>query len=209
MKKIMFNDGLTQAVLKGWKTMTRRIIKTPRAMEGKDVYGFCVVKYPNDGNAIEVMAVDENGAQINNILPKFSPGEVVAVAQRYSEIMPSLADSFYQPAPGYMKNKAGWDNKMFVRSDIMPHRIRITDVRIERIQDISDEDCLDEGVEYRGDLCGFIHPLDGVTYDTPREAFASLIKKISGKKAWEDNPWVFVYKFELVNRAQSIQPTIP
>lgn len=36
----------------------------------------------------------------------------------------------------------GWDNKMFVRAEHMPHRIRITDIRVERLQDISDEDCL-------------------------------------------------------------------
>ena len=83
----MFDDkyGLTKAVLEGRKTMTRRIIKTPRTMEGKDVYGFSVVKYPRTCVPIEVMALDADGAQINNILPKYKVGEVVAVAQSYEK----------------------------------------------------------------------------------------------------------------------------
>lgn len=65
MKKIMFNDkyGLTQAVLEGRKTMTRCIIKAPRTMEGKDVYGFSVVTY-RTGDVVEVMALDEDEAML-------------------------------------------------------------------------------------------------------------------------------------------------
>ena len=71
MKKIVFNDkfGLTQAVLDGRKTMTRQIIKAPKKMEGKDCYGFCVVRKPGSDEVTEVFAVDEEGAQINNIVP--------------------------------------------------------------------------------------------------------------------------------------------
>lgn len=199
MKKIMFNDryGLTKAVLKGRKTMTRRIIKTPRTMEGKDVYGFSVVKYPRTGVPIEVMALDADGAQINNILPKYKVGEVVAVAQAYHTlnkegfIAPEWCEHTCEDSPGY-------SNKMFVRADLMPYQIRITDVRVERLQDISDEDCLNEGV-----FLGQFHTYSYVgrprcPFNTPRDAFASLIDRISGKGTWKSNPWVFVYEFELL-----------
>ena len=93
---------------------------------------------------------------------------------------------------------------MFVRAEACKHKIRITDVRVERLQDISDEDCLKEGIQtfYYGD-CKF--PPDGYTFDngkshfnTPREAFAHLINKVSRKDVWAENPYVFVYDFELV-----------
>ena len=97
---------------------------------------------------------------------------------------------------------------MFVRADLMPHQIRITDIRIERIQDISNEDCIREGIflDETAPPCyqpfytfpGSIDHDTLVGYVTPREAFAALIKKMAGKKAWDDNPWVFVYEFELV-----------
>ncbi len=210
MQKIMLNDklGLTEAVLEGRKTMTRRIIKAPRTMDGKDVYGFSVVSYRN-GEIVEVMAVDEDGAMINNILPKYKVGEVVAVAQSYH----SLNKSGYV-APEwldhYCEDSAGYENKMFVRADLMPHHIRITNVRVERLQDISDEDCLREGIVkddskmcfngYAFDYCFDQHGnmLASRWYKTPREAFAALIDKVSGKGTWEANPWVYVYEFELV-----------
>lgn len=227
MKKIMFNDryGLTKAVLEGRKTMTRRIIKAPRTMDGKDVYGFSVISYRN-GEVVEVMAVDEEGAMINNILPKYKVGEVVAVAQSYGAILDELEDTRNFSCMEHWESKSGdrgkyaelamyspgGENKMFVCADEMPHQIRITNVRVERLQDISDEECLKEGI-YKDDLRpGFY--FNGYAFDlsqdqygnilaaewfkTPRLAFAALINRISGKGTWESNPWVYVYDFELV-----------
>ena len=203
MKKIMLNDryGLTEAVLDGRKTMTRRIIKTPRTMEGKDVYGFSVVTY-RIGEVVEVMAIDEDGAMIGNILPKYKVGEVVAVAQKYSD--------FHWPAPQRsdfqeILRSGGWNNKMFVSADIMPHQIRITNVRVERMQDISDEDCFREGIYKKtlcppGDIDYYYHSeprSKWEVYPSARAAFAGLIDKVSGKGTWQSNPWVFVYEFEL------------
>ena len=92
----------------------------------------------------------------------------------------------------------------------MPHKIRITNVRVERLQDISVENCLREGIvkddsktyfngyafDYSFDQHG--NMLASRWYKTPRDAFAALIAKVSGKEIWESNPWVFVYEFELV-----------
>lgn len=210
MKKIMFNDkyGLTTAVLEGRKTMTRRVINAPRTMEGKGVYGFSVVKYPHTSVPIEVVALDADGAQINNILPKYKVGEVVAVAQ-------NLRDMGYDPRDTRHKSGAiwgldhtpEWTNKMFVSASDCIHQIRITNVRVEKLQDIGEEDCLREGVmrytcnlyEFRG-IC---YSFDGDkakmgTYLTARGAFAALIDKVSGKGTWAANPWVFVYSFEFL-----------
>lgn len=194
MKKIMFNDkyGLTKAVLEGRKTMTRRIIKTPRIMEGKDVYGFSVVRYPRTGVPIEVMALDADGAQINNILPKYKVGEVVAVAQAYKDI----PNPFYGRATD-KSDAIGWGNKMFVKAELMPHQIRITNVRVEKLQDISDDACLWEGI-YEVPFVSYAWEDNALTFDTPRDAFSTLIDKVSGNGTWDSNPWVFVYEFKLV-----------
>lgn len=102
---------------------------------------------------------------------------------------------------------------MFVAARDMPHQIRITDVKIERIQDISDEDCLKEGVvvnepKIKGGInmyypCEYLRSCAkevrwGRVFHTPREAFAELINKVSRKDVWSLNPYVFVYDFELV-----------
>ena len=97
-----------------------------------------------------------------------------------------------------MKDSAGWNNKMFVKSYACKHHIKITNVKVERLQDISDEDCLKEGI-YRLDSANgsggiaysFVNAPDKKhigLYDTPREAFAALISKVSGKGTWERNP---------------------
>jgi len=227
----MFSDqyDLTQAVLEGRKTMTRRGL-SKCAQELLDAYtkGVCVVPKSAIPNGLSIEEFAEQFAKYpgkviithkdehvtftpsqEEILKKilehstYKVGEVVAVAQRYSEIMAYLADSFTLPSPNYMKDAAGYNNKMYVLADLMPHRIRFTNIRIERIQDISDEDCVKEGICFCNGryYISFRHEtgkriwLDG---STPREAFATLIKKLSGKKAWDDNPCVFVYEFELV-----------
>lgn len=206
MKKIMFNDryGLTKAVLEGQKTMTRRIIKAPKTMEGQWVSGFAICKRPGSDEVVEVMALDADEGMINNILPRYKPSEVVAVAQ-------SLRDMGYDPRD--TKHKSGaiwgldhtpaWTNKMFVSASECIHQIRITNVRVERLQDISDEDCLCEGVKLYADEYGswgytFTQSIGVQLFTSPREAFAALIDKVSGKGTWRSNPWVFVYEFELV-----------
>lgn len=195
MKKIMFNDryGLTQAVIEGRKIMTRRIVPTKTRLR----------------RALAVIHDEPHGSEQEEYLKSayYKVGEIVAVAQNYSSFYNILDNT--RPIP----EGAGWDNKMFVRADLMPHQIRITGIRCEKLQDISDADCLKEGIfvnEYfgNGKKChhygfdGFFNETEGwfarVWFNTPREAFASLIDKVSGRGTWASNPWVVAYEFELV-----------
>ena len=76
-------------------------------------------------------------------------------------------------------------------------------IRVERLQDISDEDCLEEGIWTR---TGRWYCYDIIRrgeeyfdpYPDPREAYSVLIDHISGKGTWDSNPYVFVYDFELI-----------
>ncbi|MDO4929615.1 MAG: hypothetical protein Q4E59_00620 [Bacteroidales bacterium] len=192
MKKIMFNDryGLTQAVLHGRKTMTRRLITCPREFKGEWVAGFSIHKYKG-GRGTEVWMHDADEAIMDGgqLLPKYKVGEVVAIAQAYNEL------DIFRPYPV----PAGWTNKMFVKADLMPHRLQITAVKVERLQEISDEDCLKEGIcAY---LPHYFYDYEGSNdygFNTPREAFAALIDKVSGKGTWNSNPWVWAYEFQLL-----------
>lgn len=219
MKKIFFSDkySLTQAVLDGRKTMTRRVCKYDRPNETYDIV-FPVFEpndYDNDGNIVSPLNYafgwkNDKGDFTGWNIPKYKVGEVVAIAQCYKSLgmNPEIALHDKDGIGFYTKTKfaPGWKNKLFVRADLMPHHIRITDIKIERLQDISDEDCLKEGI-YKGQ-CGSVdtHFMDAYYYKgdiqpycTPRDAFAELIDKVSGKGTWESNPYVFVYEFELVD----------
>ena len=209
--KIMFNDkyGLTKAVLEGRKTQTRRVITYPKTFHGKDVCGYYVCRRATDRAITEVCMYDENGSFIDEgqILPKYKIDEVVAVAQSYrdcggvNENGIPMWDIISQKVGN---TNAGWNNKMFVRADIMPHQIHISDVRVERLQDISDEDCLKEGVRKVVNENGiyvqyYVGKGDNAcSFENPREAFAHLINKVSRKDVWSENPYVFVYDFELI-----------
>lgn len=225
MKKIMFNDryGLTQAVIDGRKTMTRRLINPmpedctanhknywgaywsdePMALEVERDTGGIYCKYC--GNGVRWF---EAGYYYNT---KYKLGDIVAVAQSYKSISdkhPDVNTFLLQLSKAYgckleaIPNLPGWKNKMFSKAELMPHQIRITDVRCERLQDISDSECLREGVQYIEELGVYYFERtdreEGFYFDSPREAFASLIDKVSGKGTWENNPWVIVYEFELV-----------
>ena len=201
----MFNDhfGLTQAVLEGRKTQTRRIIKTQPPYENFDI-AFPVFEEEcwNDNplyGAFCWVNKDKPKEHTEWIKPSFKEGEVIAVAQKYKDVFESQQDETLELLDLFLNQ--GWDNKMFVRADLMPHQIRITNVRIERLQDISDDDCLKEGIrkvvnENGTDVQYYV--AHAACFETPREAFAHLINKVGKKDTWERNPYVWVYDFELI-----------
>ena len=178
----MFNDkfGLTQAVLEGRKTITRRSIPK-KLLESIELYAH--------GNEEEL----RHRLRANS---SYQVGEVVAISQAYKDI---YNDAYHI---GLYGRAAGWTNKMFVKAEIMPHHIKITNIRVERLQDISDEDCLREGI-FKFNRKYEFHERSRETYTyilkSPREAFAVLIDKVSGRGTWDSNPLVWVYEFELVD----------
>lgn len=197
MQKIMFNDrfGLTDAVLDGRKTMTRRIIQCPKKAfcfeVGITTRGGCLLSFSNN-----------KGNNVGEIWAKYKIGDVVAIAQNYKTIRDEYLENkvFAKADTLEMETKYsnGWNNKMFTRADIMPHHIKITDIKVERLQDIPEEECLREGIR----PCNFgkkFTPGDTRAYNTARQAFASLIDKVGKKGTWASNPWVFCYSFELVD----------
>lgn len=226
-KKIMFNDkfDLTQAILKGRKTMTRRIFYIPDKLapyldidDTFDIADNCIIWKDKSDNIRMTFE------------PKYKVGEVIAIAQSYKNI-----DNYYNAAlyrktsihgqivddldlvsfqdirrwkyfSGDLMNTSGWTNKMFVKADLMPHHIKIIGIKVERLQNISDEDCLKEGIikgkcgsESTHFMDAYYVPKEKQPYCTPRNAFEVLINKVSGKGTWESNPFVFCYEFKLID----------
>lgn len=210
MKKIMFYDkyGLTQAVLEGRKTMTRRIFYIPdKLVPYLDIYDIfdivddCIIWKDKSDNIRMTFE------------PKYKVGEVVAIAQSYMDV-----DRFHRKGKNAtyleyldsilpeLKLYPGWGNKMFVKADLMPHHIEITDIKVERLQEISDEDCLKEGIIHaytNNDGIKIYHTPHTkrgyLSTDVAQEAFAFLIDKVSGKGVFKSNPYVFVYEFKLLD----------
>ena len=199
----MFNDryGLTQAVIEGRKTMTRRLIPDEFFGLTWDTRGNTLVYENEYGDFIDVRL---------SKYTRYKDGEIVSVAQNYFS---TYDESKWENGIWYnefadgsdITNHAGWLNKMLVKAEYMPHQIRITGIHCERLQDISDAECLKEGVrvEFARNGSPMYYYFDTkrwreVWFDTPREAFAALIDKVSGRGTWASNPWVVVYEFELI-----------
>ena len=203
MQKILFNDkyGLTKAVLEGRKTQTRRIITNKEMLE-------IIKKFDSPASLFLVydrfvLKTDlRKRFTDNRRVMRYQMNDTVAIAQSYADITPQVdwANCMIR------KEEIGWNNKMFVRAEDMPHHIRITKIRIERLQEISDEDCIAEGIKKNPEVLRGMWEfsyIKGVTLKfemstTPRGAYAKLIDHISGKGTWESNPYVFVYEFELI-----------
>ena len=213
MRKMMFNDkyGLTASVIRKVKCKTRRIVaRVVRQWEIAD----------------ELTGILGDSTQREWTLKEYAlkvcpikVGETIAVAQSYKdcgyEIRHDesgceriLIDDSRHPYIRWhiIPMSAAWENKMFVKAEYMPVRIKITGIDFERLQDISDDDCMAEGIYERHDIINsnmeyvkcFTFPNSIHIYATPRDAFASLIDKVSGKGTWDSNPYVYVFTFELV-----------
>ena len=169
MKKIMFNNkyGLTEAVLEGRKTQTRRILNPTMLFQRLETYE----GWPNEDisawkRTCNRRLYEAQGDTLQQMFDyalkssRYKIGDVVAIAQSYKDIHAEMRKEVgdWDLKKEFLQSK-GYTNKMFVRADKMPHRIRITDIRIEQLQDISEDDCLAEGI-WRADNVG----LEGTTY---------------------------------------------
>lgn len=204
MKGLMFNNkhSLEDEVLDATKTMTRRHISNKLINQYEEwIENARCISVP-EGTSYETL---------EEFLSKLTPyeiGEVVAIKQAYNIAIHELDwcnRLIY-------KDEVGWNNKMFVCNDLMPHQVKIAKVFPQRLQDISNEDCLKEGViknqigyYVKGIRPNSIHGsytiVDDVAYKlfpTPKEAYAALINKLNGKGTWDKNDWVWAIEFELI-----------
>lgn len=220
MKRIMFNDKyrLTDAVLRGTKTQTRRL-PSPRLIEQ---YNSLLEEYElaskNVGVPCSVVSVEDFLLE----RAPYKVGEVVAVAQNYKDAGVGFEDVAKDANIINIgsKNK-GYSNKMYVKPKLMPHQVKITNVRVQRLQDITEEECMLEGIREEEQTTlretnEATHTEYIITYynakglakqlraRTPRETYALLIDKISGKGTWARNPYVFVYEFELLEKGGEV-----
>lgn len=218
----MFNDhyGLTRAALIGRKTMTRRVEKELERL---------VTSYEKDcGEPFEIIFQkwDEVTSSLSIFTPhgmvKYKPhyyiNEVVAVAQCYKDIIDELPQKYREWVLGFYHNTKAWTNKLYTLPELMPYQVKMKDVRIERLQDITFEDVYKEGFtkEVINDGWGnYSYHWEAVLvyYDKrgrtktiqsiePRDAYAMLINKpgVGRVGLWDENPYVVAYEYCLIKK---------
>lgn len=194
MQKIMFNEkfGLQQATFDRLKTMTRRTVPD---------------KTMKDALAYQSHHIDDEKAYEKYILDHapYKVGEIVAIAQRYSQLGKEIErEGLPLNVQEWVYKHKGYHNKMYVRAEDMPRKIKITDLKVEGLAGISDEDCLKEGI-YELKLCeseDCVYTFQGDRYGmwkTPYLAYKELIDRLNRRGFFESNPLVYAYTYELVD----------
>jgi len=204
-RPILFSTPMVQSVLNGSKTQTRRLFKVNnQIITAKEENVFFDVEM---GEAV----YSSVGGQSWYKCPYGQVGDILWVRESFYEPMfEGLNGKYYYKAD---LEKQGWDFKwkpsLFMPKDACRLFLEITDIRIERLQEISDEDCKSEGIKREiftptGEECYYFYPCndlrDDSYLDSPKISFYSLWKSINGQQSWDDNPFVWVIGFKVVER---------
>lgn len=213
-RPIIFSGPMVRALIEGRKTQTRRILRD-QAVPGAQFQGI-----NRDG-----LALFSFGSLYGKQRLPYAPGdrlyvrEAVRFALEWDECPPSQfdrADAIAYEADGRTEARAWGDpfKPGRLRPSIhMPRwasrlTLTVTDVRVQRLQDISEADALAEGIRpmpRRGDLftSDCITSKDHAVplwFNTPKEAFHDLWNNLHGPDAWDANPWVVALTFTVEQR---------
>ncbi len=209
---ILFSTPMVQAILEGRKIQTRRVIKFPKDYTGENVWANPPfgLKYTSN-----LFGDTEESKTVQRIsCPYGQPGDVLWVRETAVYVMLEHAHDLLEGATErtqwvykasihpdwmeYAKEKYGykWTPNIHVPKYASRIWLRITDIRVERLQEISEEDAKAEGVSNADTFIGI-----GVDESmVNRYAFRQLWHFINGYESWEANPWVWVVSFEVISK---------
>ena len=214
IKPILFNTDMVCAILDGRKAVTRRVIK-PQP-EPSQIYkiGYCTDGYKSDIGKFG-FGTNEYGGKILYVKPPFRPGDILYVRETWQvyRTYPSVygfdvayrADQEIRPCIFSLeryerfvkyensKNYPRWISSQFMPKEAARIWIKVTDVRVERLQDMSYFDYLKEGINVETKGFG----VQDIANQKYRKTWDSTIKKPDiDRYGWSANPWVWVVEFE-------------
>ena len=199
MKGICFKELLFIATIKGTKTQTRRIIKPQPDDTG--LHNHSQFPLSVDSQMKGYWGTVSETGEHKQFKPRYNVGEVLYLKEPYNDTSSQHRILYKFDYDVKDADNKFWINKLFMPEIDARHFIKIIAVRAERLQDISDEDCIREGIiEERiwGNHTEWFTYCNGTySFTTPREAYKELINSIHGKGTWEENPFVWVYDYEL------------
>lgn len=222
-RPILFSAPMVRAILDGRKTVTRRPVKANKAHAD----GFIMLDHGKGWwpfNAFGDFTSDHEGMEYPIACPYGKPGDRLWVRETwYCDHFEVQKGPYLQPADMHDLDQSREDGELVYAADgLEPYEqeqptwkpsihmprwacrilLEITDVRVERLQDISEEQALAEGVRLYTDhaeLGDWFH-VEGIdTYSaSARKSFELLWASINGADSWNNNPWVWAVSFRLV-----------
>jgi hypothetical protein len=206
---------MVNAILAGRKTQTRRVVKAPAWWKGMTHY--CAGNVDAASLTRTNMALCTKDADKWAYCPYGVPGERLWVRETWGQVewssladpsKPSRFETVYRagPHPFDRDTPWGWNQKNRWRPSIhMPRwasriTLEITEVRVERLHEISESDCWAEGIEEIDGMFGNTAIIDmanrlGCCIDDAKPTYACLWESINGPGSWAANPWVWAVSF--------------
>lgn len=193
---ILFNDEMVQALLTGRKTCTRRAIKLPDKMTGRPI--------GKSGDSSNPLGFFYPGGIKR---PPYQPGDILYVRETWSEIKNadgSHKKYVYKASDQYPFGesryiiKFNWKPSIHMPKEAARIWLKVTDVRVERLQDITEDGAKEEGANFKnGKNVGLEEKMRRTAIERFAEIWNSTIKKTDlDRYGWDANPWVWVIEFE-------------
>lgn len=187
IKPILFNTEMVQAILDGRKTCARRIVKGAIPDDAMWEYTMFTPK-----GCISCRGVCADGYGEGFYKLPYQPGDILYVLETWGYPIALNSDKQYvfradEVAESGFKNDSHiWHPSIHMPKEAARIWLKVTDVRVERLQDMTDDDAEAEGCfDYTSTALGF------------PDVWDSTIKKSDiGRCGWAANPWVWVVEFE-------------
>lgn len=179
------SDDMVRALLDNRKTVTRRVVKMPAAVTSKTVDRVCV----KDGAAHFSWSWSEAFSGFDVKMP-YRPGDILYVRETWEQ----TEDGYAYKADSHCHYTADWKWRPSIHMPREAARIflRVTDVRVERLQDVTEEDAIKEGCTAHGGNLA-LDEFEVVWHNTLKPTDRSIY-------GWAANPWVWVIEFERCER---------
>lgn len=203
---ILFSTPMVQAILEGRKSMTRREVK-PELIQSENCFHWnkwINQQYSNPecspyGKVGDILWVRETSLWVM----RDHAHDLLEGSKDNNQIVykASVNEDWFN----YAKEKYNykWKPSLFMPKDACRIFLKITNVRVERLADISPNDSIKEGIEVEGSnpwYKDYIRNIDFYPFANPWFSFRSLWISINGKDSWNANPWVWVIEFKRVEK---------
>lgn len=217
IKPILFNTEMVRAILDGKKSCTRRLAKSQPDKNHTYPLGFVTDSTEKKEVGCFGFGIDEYGGSIQYAKPPYQPGDILYVRETVwqkighyldvdGETKPSWYNEFRYVATDE-KPETGWNYSWAKRPSIhMPKEaariwLRVTNVRIEQLQEITADGIRNEGLSSAAVHCGDME----IALKEWENLWNSTIKKSDlDRHGWDANPWVWVIEFERCEKPEGV-----
>lgn len=197
VKPILFNTEMVQAILDGRKTCTRRVIKLPKNMSGRPV-----------GKSGDIGFMYLGGIK----RPPYQQGDILYVRETWGHPISLNSDKQYVfradkiAEIGFKNDSHIWHPSIHMPKEAARIWLKVTDVRVERLQDITEDGAKAEGANWKnGKNVGWEEKMNRTAIERFAEIWNSTIKKSDiDRYGWDANPWVWVIEFERCEKPKEV-----